>query len=117
MKGMISELRAGVGRVNEEILAAAGISSGGADATAAAEGGEVAAEAAERFNEVMVAFQEGSTAKLKQLEVRVPVMVDAYEQDAMPLHNAGNIYMWTMCHRAVSPSLRSNWVWHPLPGQ
>ncbi len=65
MKGMISELRAGVGRVNDEILAAAG-----AAGTSAAEGGEIAAEAAERFSEIMVAFQEGSTARLKRLEVR-----------------------------------------------
>ena len=69
MKGMISELRAGVGRVNDEILAAAGVS--GSGSAAAAEGGEVAAEAAERFSEIMVAFQEGSTAKLKRLEVWV----------------------------------------------
>ncbi len=69
MKGMISELRAGVGRVNDEILAAAGAAGGGA--AAAAEGGEVAVEAAERFSDIMVAFQEGSTAKLKRLEVRL----------------------------------------------
>ena len=66
MKGMISELRAGVGRVNDEILAAAGAGVG----VGASEGAEVAAEAAERFSEIMVAFQEGSTAKLKRLEVR-----------------------------------------------
>ncbi len=77
MKSMITELRAGVGRVNDEILAAAGISG---DAAALAEGGEVAAEAAERFNEVMVAFQEGSTAKLKQLEVRIPSLADCVIQ-------------------------------------
>ena len=68
MKAMISELRAGVGRVNDEILAAAG--AGGSPSPAVAEGAEVAAEAAERFGETMVAFQEGSTAKLKRLEVR-----------------------------------------------
>ena len=68
IKGMIGELRAGVSRVNSEILKASGID--GADDEAAA--------AHERFSEVMVGFQEGASAQFSKLEVRCALAVLAH---------------------------------------
>ena len=60
MKGVIGELRAGVSRINGEILKAAGVD----------EEGDAAA-AHERFSEVMVSFQERAVPQFTRLEVQV----------------------------------------------
>ena len=58
MKGVIGELRAGVSRINGEILTASGVDGG--DSDAAANGA---------FSRVMVGFQESATAQFAKLEV------------------------------------------------
>ena len=59
IRTQIGELRAGIARVNDEILAAAGL------------GGGAAAEAHSAFRDAMVAFQRAAAPQFEQLEVTV----------------------------------------------
>ena len=57
IRTQIGELRAGIARVNDEILAAAGLGDG------------AAAEAHSAFRDAMVAFQRAAAPQFEQLEV------------------------------------------------
>lgn len=58
IRTQIGEVRAGITRVNDEILAAAGL------------GGGAAAEAHTAFRDAMVSFQRGAAPQFAQLEVQ-----------------------------------------------